>query len=100
MQWSAPYRCVEGGGVADYSGDGTAAAAAAAALDDDDKFSLSRAVGIVVALWVGGPGYVGTMPNMGRYLSFLRTAQTGCGSHTASYHRDNGVKRPRHEPDL
>lgn len=55
MQWSAPYPCVEGGGVADYSGDGTAAAAALDE-DDDNKFSLGRAVGIVVALWVGGLG--------------------------------------------
>ena len=53
MQSSAPYRCVEGGGVADYSGEGAASAAAAAGLDeDDDKFSLGRAIGIVVAQWV------------------------------------------------
>lgn len=89
----SPYRCVEGGGVADYCGDG----AAAAALDedddndDDDKFSLGRAVGIVVAQCVGGPGDVGSMPNMGRYLSFLRTVRTGCGSPTASCHTDTVV---------
>ena len=87
--------------MTDYSGDGSAAAAAAAVNeDDDDKFSLGRAVGLVVALWVGGPGDVGSMPDMGRYLSSLRTAHTGCGSPTASCHTDTGVKRPRHEPDL
>jgi len=84
--------------VTDYSGDGSAAAADDD--DDDDKSSLGRAVGIVVALWVGGPGDVGSMRNMGRYLSFLRTAHTGCGSPTACCHTDTGVKRPRHEPDL
>jgi hypothetical protein len=85
--------------VAGYSGDGTAAAALDED-DDDDKFSLGRAIGIVVALWVERPGDVGSMQNMGRYLSFLRTAQTDCGSHTASCHTDTRVKRPRHEPDL
>jgi len=50
----------------DYSGDGTAAAVDED--DDDDKFSLGRAVGIVVVRWVEGPGDVGSMPNMGRYV--------------------------------
>jgi len=44
--------------VTDYSGGGTAAAAVD---DDDDKFSQGRAVGIGVALWVGGPGDVGSI---------------------------------------
>jgi hypothetical protein len=84
--------------VADYDGGGTAAAAVDD--DDDDNYSLSRAVGIVVALWFGGPGDVGSMPDMCIYLSFLHTAQTACGSRTDSCPTDTVVIRPKHEPDL